>query len=64
MVTLSPHTEKVVGSIPTEDVVGTGCSVFDVIGAHILSGVDERAFLCEVCMLSPCPQKVPAWAPI
>ena len=53
MVTLSPHSEKDVGSIPVEDTVGTAkCSLLHVIGAHTLSKVGKRAFLCGVCMLS------------
>ena len=54
MVTLSPHSEEDMGTIPVEDDMGTAkCSLLHVIGAHTLSKVGKRAFLCGVCMLSP-----------
>ena len=35
--------------------VGTGgVSLIRVISAHTLGGVGDRAFLCGVCMFSPC----------
>ena len=53
MVTLSPHSEKDVGTIPVEDDMGTvKSSLLHVIGAHTLSKVGKRAFLFGVCMLS------------
>ena len=31
------------------------CPLLRVISAHTLGGEGERAFLCVVCMFSPCP---------
>ena len=51
---LPPHSKKVMGSIPTWGAVGSGGQVLPRV--HSAQWAISRAFLCGVCMFSPCSQ--------
>ena len=51
-----PHSKKVMGSIPTWGAVGSGGQVLP--RPSVLRWAISRAFLCGVCMFSPCSQGV------
>src|SRR4029434_677244 len=53
---LLPHSKKVIGSIPAWGAVGSGGEVLP--GPSVLRWAISRAFLCGVCMFSPCSQGV------
>ena len=56
MLALPPHSKKVMGSIPTWGTVGSGGQVLP--RPSVLRWAISRAFLCGVCMFSPCSQGV------
>ena len=53
---LPPHSKKVMGSIPAWGAVGSGGQVLP--RPSVLRWAISRAFLCGVCMFSPCSQGV------
>ena len=53
---LQPHSKKVRGSIPAWGAVGSGGQVLP--RPSVLRWAISRAFLCGVCMFSPCSQGV------
>ena len=53
---LLPHSKKVMGSIPAWRAVGSGGQVLP--RPSVLRWAISRAFLCWVCMFSPCSQGV------
>ena len=53
LLALQPHSKKVMGSIPEWGAVGSGGQVLPRLRWAI-----SRAFLCGVCMFSPCSQGV------
>src|SRR4029434_11050731 len=53
---LPPHSKKVMGSIPAWGAVGSGGQVPP--RPSVLRWAISRAFLCGVCMFSPCSQGV------
>src|SRR4029434_4732663 len=56
LLALQPHSKKVMGSIPAWGAVGSGGQVLP--RPSVLRGSVSRAFLCGVCMFSPCSQGV------
>ena len=54
LLALPPHSKKVMGSIPAWGAVGSGGQVLPTVLRWAIS----RAFLCGVCMFSPCSQGV------
>ena len=53
---LPPHSKKVMGLIPAWGAVGSGGQVLP--RPSVLRWAISRAFLCGVCMFSPCSQGV------
>src|SRR4029434_6890360 len=53
---LQPHSMKVMGSIPAWGAVGSGGQVLP--RPSVLTSAISWAFLCGVCMFSPCSQGV------
>src|SRR4029434_5741215 len=53
---LPPHSKKVLGAIPAWGAVGSGGKVLP--RPSVLRWAISRAFLCGVCMFSPCSQGV------
>ena len=56
MLALPPHSKKVMGLIPAWGAVGSGGQVLP--RPSVLRWAISRAFLCGVCMFSPCSQEV------
>ena len=56
LLALQPHSKKVMGSIPAWGAVGSGGQVLP--RPSVLRWAISRAFLCGVCMFSPCSQGV------
>src|SRR4029434_7354852 len=54
LLALLPHSKKVMGSIPAWGAVGSGGQVLPRVHRWAIS----QAFLCRVCMFSPCSQGV------
>ena len=56
LLALQPHSKKVMDSIPAWGAVGSGGQVLP--RPSVLRWAISRAFLCGVCMFSPCSQGV------